>query len=158
PGKFVTAHFTPDGSQLLACGASGVFCWPVQMDDAERTMHIGPSQQLAAASSERWGFLTPNGRWLAATNPTRHTVELVEMQTRNRMRVFYGIEQIALEVLSPDGRWCLGGTWPEHELAIWDAQSGELVQKIDVDGSPKAAFNPAGTRLVVNGRSHGRIY
>ena len=38
------------------------------MDDAVRTMHIGPSKQLAAESSEPWGFLTPNGRWLAATD------------------------------------------------------------------------------------------
>jgi WD40 repeat protein len=73
-------------------------------------------------------------------------------------QVFSGIERIALAVPSPDGRWCLGGAWPESQLAIWDAQSGEVVKRIDVDGPPKAAFNPAGTRLVVNGRHHGRIY
>ncbi|MGE5192779.1 MAG: protein kinase domain-containing protein, partial [Deltaproteobacteria bacterium] len=158
PGRFVTAHFTPDGRQLLACGASGVLCWPVQMDDAARTMHIGPAKQLAAESSERWGFLTPNGRWLAATDRSLNTVDLFEMPMGHRTRVFSGIAQIALALPSPDGRWCVGGTWPESQLAIWDAQSGEVVRKIDVDGPPKAAFNPAGTRLVVNGRHHGRIY
>jgi hypothetical protein len=33
-----------------------------------------------------------------------------------------------------------------------------MVRYITVDGPPKAAFNPAGTRLVVNGRQQGRIY
>src|SRR5262249_45661787 len=158
PGRFITAHFTPDGSQLLACGASGVFCWPVRIDDAVRTMHIGRSQQLAAESRERYGFLTSNGRWLAATDLSHNTVDLFEMPTGRRLRVFSGIARIALAVPSPDGRWCLGGTWPEHHFAIWDAQSGKVVRKIDVDGAPKAAFNPAGTRLVVNGRHQGRIY
>ncbi len=158
PGQFVTAHFTPDGSQLLACGASGVFCWPVQLDDALQTMHIGPSKQLAAASSERWGFLTPNGRWLAATDRSHNTVDLFEMPMGRGPRVLSGIEQIALAIPSPDGRWCVGGTWPESQLAIWDAQSGEVERRIDMDGLPKAAFHPAGTRLAVNGRHHGRIY
>jgi WD40 repeat protein len=158
PGSFVTAHFTPDGSQLLACGAAGVFCWPVQMDDATRTLHIGLSQQLAAESRERWGFLSLNGRWLAATDRTHNSVDWFEMPTGHPARVFSGINQIALAVPSPDGRWCLGGSWPESQFGIWDARSGEVVKRIDVDGPPKAAFHPAGTRLVVNGRHHGRVY
>jgi WD40 repeat protein len=158
PGKFVTSHFSPDGSQLLACGASGVFCWPVQMDEAAQTLRIGPSRRLADASKERWGYLSPDGRWLAATDRARDTVDLFEMPSgRKRIPAFDGIASIALAVPSPDGRWCLGGSWPENELGIWDTQSGEL-RKIDVDGPPKAAFNPAGTRLVVSGRHHGRIY
>jgi WD40 repeat protein len=121
-------------------------------------MHLGPSKQLAAESSERWGFLTADGRWLAATDKAHDTVDLFEMPMGRRTQVFSGIAQIALAVPSPDGRWCLGGSWPEHQCAIWDAQSGELVQKIEVDGPPKAAFNPAGTQLVVNGRHRGCIY
>jgi WD40 repeat protein len=157
PGSFVTAHFTPDGSQLVACGAAGVLCWPVQFDAAARTMHIGPPQRLADESSERWGFLTPDGHWLAATDRTRNTVDLFELPTGHH-RILSGINQIALAVPSPDGRWCVGGSWPVSQLGIWDAQSEEMVKRIDVDGPPKAAFNPAGTRLVVNGRHHGRIY
>lgn len=157
-GRFVTAHFTPDGSQLLGCGAEGVFCWPLRMDDAARTIHIGPPKRLAAESEERWGFLTPDGRWLAATDADLNTVDLFELPMGHRTGVFSGIARIALALPSPDGRWCVGGCWPEHQCAIWDAQSSKMVQKIDVDGSPKAAFNPAGTRLVVNGRHHGRVY
>jgi serine/threonine protein kinase/WD40 repeat protein len=158
PGRFITAHFTPDGSQLLACGKSGVFCWPVQMDVAAQTLRIGPSRRLADASSERWGFLTADGRWLAATDEALNTVDLFEMPMGRRTQVFSGIARIALAVPSPDGRWCVGGTWPEKQCAIWDAQSRELVKRIDLDGPPKAAFNPEGTRLVVNDRQHGRIY
>jgi serine/threonine protein kinase/WD40 repeat protein len=157
PGSFVTAHFTPDGSQLLACGAAGVLCWPVRIDDAALTMHIGPPQQLAGESSERWGFLTPNGHWLAATDRKLNTVDLFELPTGHRAAPLSGINQIALAVPSPDGRWCLGGSWPESQFGIWDTQSKEL-KRIEVDGPPKAAFNPAGTRLVVNGWHHGRIY
>jgi WD40 repeat protein len=156
-GSFVTAHFTPDGSQLLACGAAGVLCWPVQMDDGGRTMHIGPPQRLADESTERWGYLSPDGRWLAATDRARNTVDLFEMPLGRKRLPFEGIASIALAVPSPDGRWCLGGSWPENQLGIWDTESGEL-RKIDVDGPPKATFNPAGTRLVVNGRHHGHIY
>jgi WD40 repeat protein len=158
PGRFVTAHFTPDGRKLLACGAAGVFCWPVQMDAAGQSMRIGPAIQLARESDERRSSLTSDGAWLAATDRTNNTAELFELSTLKRSRVFSGIERIAFARLSPDGRWCVGGTWPEHQLAIWDSRTGELVQRMEVDGPPNASFNPAGTRLIVNGRNHGWVY
>jgi len=158
PGRFVTAHFTPDGRKLLACGAAGVFCWPVQLDAAGQSMRIGPAIQLARESDERRSSLTSDGAWLAATDRTNNTVELYEISTLSRSRVFSGIERIAFARLSPDGRWCVGGTWPEHQLAIWDSRTGELVQRMEVDGPPNASFNPAGTRLIVNGRNHGWVY
>jgi WD40 repeat protein len=158
PGRFVTAHFTPDGRNFLACGAAGVFCWPIQIDEATQKLRFGPAIQMAGESSERRGTLTPDGAWLATTDLSRNTVELFEISTLKRTRVFSGIQRIATALPSPDGRWCVGGTWPEHRLGIWNVESGELSRKIDLDGSPKLAFSPSGNQLVVNGTNQGHIY
>ena len=158
PGHFVTAHFTPDGGNLLASGADGVFCWPIRSDDASPKIHIGLPTQIADKSSERRSSLSPDGTWLAVTDRSRNLVELFQASSLVRTRAFSGIAQVAFALPSPDGQWCVGGTWPEHQFAIWDARSGELVQRIEVDGPPSATFNPSGTRLVVNGRNHGHVY
>jgi WD40 repeat protein len=52
----------------------------------------------------------------------------------------------------------VGGAWPDTQLAVWDATTGELVRELELDGSAKVAFSPSGARLVVNGKNHGRVY
>jgi WD40 repeat protein len=139
-------------------GKSGVSLWPVREFQGGATISIGPPEFLAGESVERRAAMTADGRLLAATDKSRNIVELFEIASLKRTWELSGLARIAAAAPSPDGRWCIGSSWPESDLALWRLDSGELVRKLDLDGPPKFAFHPSGNALVVNGRNQGLVY
>jgi WD40 repeat protein len=159
PIKAVSAHFTPDGRGILVAGPSGITFWPVEKSAGDATVFsIGPPQTIAGEAEERRSAMTPDGRLLAATDLTRNIIELFDIASLKRTRDFQGLSRVATAVPSPDGRWCVGGSWPGADLAVWDIETGELVRKLALDGFPKFAFHPSGKSLVVNGKNRGQVF
>lgn len=154
----VSADFTLDGRGVVVAGKSGVTFWPVEKASDDTTISIGPPEWMAGESAERRAAMTPDGRLLAATDTTRNIVELFDIPSLKRTRELTGLASIAAAAPSPDGRWCVGASWPNVGLAIWDTDTGNFVRQINFDGPPKFAFDPAGNSLVVSGRNQGRIY
>ena len=64
--------------------------------------------------------------------------------------------QLGGVLLSPDGRWVLGTSWPLARAQIWDAQSGELA-KSSLQVSASFRFSPDGRRLVYGNERGGQI-
>ena len=59
--------------------------------------------------------------------------------------------------LSPDGRWLAAGVWQARGVAIWDARTGEITQKLEAPYSAICRFSPDGLRLAIGDTSGYRI-
>jgi WD40 repeat protein len=163
------ARFSPDGKRLasLVMALDGK---PIPDDD-------GPEE--AVTSLELWDAQTgkrlrvtelhhkgnsgtisirPGGRQVAVSimgSPVKlleHRVSVVEAETGQLVRTLEGKAINEALAYSPDGSLLVGPSDTEA-LAVWDAETLKLVQKLDAKESTirNAAFSPDGTRLAVVG-------
>lgn len=155
-------HFLPLGpcgsvefrshDELLICGRSGLFRWPLRWS-AERQLQVGeplPAGVDATADEDRRVVLLPGGR--RALVWVRFGRELVEVDLERRTeRVL--LETTALDNVhpSPDGRWIVTVPYDFSPLPIvvWDAATGEKLREIDSTEKGRAAFSPDARWLLV---------
>ena len=122
------AMLAPDGRQLLLSGRN-VRKEPAMILDTRSGKALWAVPDLAFSGS-RTAF-SPDGQWLAFTDPQRKTLQLCEVLTGQVVRTFPSLpHRIRSVVFAPDGR-SIATTGEDCALLVWDVtglapQAGRL--------------------------------
>jgi WD40 repeat protein len=160
----MTVLFHPEGTALLTCGHRDCSRWPLEFDDAARTLRVGPPERLLPEDlvkdryTERRAALSADGSRLVVADQQRARIDVLSLTDPSLRREIVGLSNLAGMVLSPDGRWAVGLTWPSPMGRIWDAVTGTVVKGVlgprPIAG---AAFSPDGRRLFVGSDRGGEV-
>jgi WD40 repeat protein len=91
---------------------------------------------------------SPDGRWLAATDPDEKTLVLLDARTHETVARFAGHEERVFKAaFSPDGS-CLASCSKDRTVRLWQVETGACrVLRGHTDVVYAVAFHPDGTRL-----------
>ncbi len=140
------AGISPDGN-LIVTTASGLKVWSVETGD-----ELWPTPRMHVPSVARFRF-SPDGRWLALMGADE--IQVRDAETGRSVRklrvrgqtgsVFTGLS------FSPDGLR-LAGTTKDGIIHLWRIETGEELQRVDVEkhafDETRAAFSTDGQRII----------
>jgi serine/threonine protein kinase/WD40 repeat protein len=140
--------------ELLVQGASGLYRWAVQLDQAQTgSITIGPPQRLPIPATV-WGSLasSQDGNVVASAP---HRGALVWHRDRPNQTTHLTPHFDARYVsVHPDGRWVATGSHNGNGARIWDAKTRQLVRELVPDeGWVGVEFSPDGQWLATRGLS-----
>jgi eukaryotic-like serine/threonine-protein kinase len=145
--------FTPDGTNVITCGQSGVARWPMQRIPGASIdeLRIGPRQSIRKGNDFNFAALSGNGNWLAAANSTAEGVSIYEV--RNPTNHFGLVSQphIQFPAISPDGRWVAAGNFKGSGVKVWDFDSRQVVCTLPTPSTAFVSFSPDNRWLAVSG-------
>jgi serine/threonine protein kinase/WD40 repeat protein len=154
-----------DGSGgWMTGGFSGVLFWPARPDPVrQRVLHIGPPQQLVADSGSGYasGTSASSDSSVVAVPQGRSTTVLY--RSRPDRRVVLGPQfDVRFAAVSPDGRLVVTSSHFEDHRSksarIWNADTGEQVHELPLDGPTEAKFSPDGRWLMTITRGACRLW
>jgi WD40 repeat protein len=153
PGWHLPVGFTPDGRQAITFGHNSIYFWDIRTGKQTRTLSVESPPPNKAV-------LSPDGALLLAGGNGKDDVRahLWDVATGERRQTFAGAFPVESLAVSRDGRRIAIGV-QNDEARLFDARSGELVQKFQPDrpteGGPvgAVAFSPDG-RFLVSACSH----
>ena len=140
--------FERDGRHLLTSGTGGLRRWPVEMPTVESPGKIGPPSFFDVPIRKRLNRLELSGERLAVTDDHVQSIAL-DLRRPDSVVVLRGHREVDRVALSPDGRYAATGTWRGRNIRVYDTSTGETLTEIPAGDSSSAAFNPAGTELLV---------
>lgn len=127
PAEVIALTYTPDGKSLISTGRDRVIrVWDVPTGRERFWFH-------ATYGTMPWCLaVAPDGRTLAVGTWLR-TVELWDLQTRERVRTLHGHKQlvnsVAFQVI--DDELVLASASNDGLLKLWDTESGECLATLD---------------------------
>jgi serine/threonine protein kinase/WD40 repeat protein len=138
----------------ITSGPTGLLQWPAGFDLARPDMlRVGPAATVSpglGAYKARGAGASADGGVLAVPDGTFTT--LIH-RARPAERLKLGPQHdVRFAAVSPDGRWVATCSWfsdgRSKSTRIWDADSGEQVHELPLEGSTIARFSPDGRWLV----------
>jgi WD40 repeat protein len=156
-------EFSPDGSCLVGCGASGLYRWPIARQDASETSagRIGPPRKTAlppgGSAGGPWRHsLALDGRTLALTlGEALVVLDVASGQEKLRVGRIPGLSGA---VISPDGRWVVCVNWGGEGTRVIDVASGANVLSLEHGDSSGAAFSGDGRWLAIARTAEYRLW
>lgn len=150
-----SVSFEPDSAHVVGADLVGqILIWEIDQSSPQSVITIEdiPPEMLGSPGTIGASALSPDGRWIAATNPGG-TAHIWSVETGERLLSIEGGTGGASDLaFSPDGEWLASGGF-DRQAHIWDAASGGLV--LDLIGHQdriySVAFSPDGRRLVTAG-------
>jgi WD40 repeat protein/tRNA A-37 threonylcarbamoyl transferase component Bud32 len=156
-GPSLGALFHPDGTNLLVSGSGGLQRWPIALDPLTGELKAGPPEKLWAAALARGG-LSADGRTFAAASALRSEVLVFDLTRPLEPRVLTGLARVGGTSVSADGSLVAGGTWKGTGVAIWESQSGRLVNTLSVTGNAAVVFSPDNAWLATSNGEEVRLW
>jgi PQQ-dependent catabolism-associated beta-propeller protein len=171
PGRPRGLAFAPDGRTAFVAlsdtaRASTSDADAIAAIDLERRV---VAYRLAAGTDPEAFAITPDGRWIYASNEDAGTASAIDRETRQVVATLaVGIEPEGVAV-SPDGRWVYVTAETSNTVSVIDTRTRQVVASFLVDVRPRAAaFAPdsaiayvtaeiGGTVTVVDTRTHQPI-
>lgn len=158
----VSPYQAPHGIQIDASGKIYVTC-----DLSRKLLVIDPKKQAVEAAIDTEG----TGHWVAvlpdaskayvANKNDKLYVTVIDLKTReivNRVPAPNGTQGI---VASPDGKRVLAADYGEPAVLVIDTATDKVIDKIALEGNPKAAFKPRyspdGKTLLVCNQTEGLV-
>jgi WD40 repeat protein len=137
--------FSPDGNLLAGTGHNdgGVWLWDARSGNLK--------QEIKAHDAPTAVAFSPDSKTLA-TGGYDGTLKLWDVSTggapRRTLDYAYSSDVAAI-AFSPDGKLVAGGgSGPDGEVKVWDAQTGELKFDLHADGVANSlAFSPDSKQL-----------
>jgi serine/threonine protein kinase/WD40 repeat protein len=140
--------FTPDGTNVITCGRSGIARWPmrrvpgVQRDEIQ----LGPPQTIGTGGDFNFGALSKDGNWLAAANTSASAVSVFEVRNPTNHFDFGSQPRVQFPAISPDGRWVAVGNFKTSGVKVWDFESKqaqtEATQTLPTPSTAWVSFSP----------------
>ncbi len=158
----VVCEFVPGEGGLITATRDGLQHWPIRIEKEQ--VSVGPPESLAIERLPDHGG--PDFADLARNGTT---VAVVTRRVRGRAFVFdrrspdervnlEGPDRLRSIALGPDGRLVAGGTWRGAGVRIWNAQNGEVLEDLAVEGSATVSFSPDGRWLVTSSTGEHRFW
>jgi serine/threonine protein kinase/WD40 repeat protein len=141
--------FTRDGALLTSRWSRPIERWPVHSDPASGIVHVGPPTTVYPTSSQDIHGTSSDGTVVAI--PARSHALVVHAS--GEQKTFKG-EDVRTCTVSPDGRWVATGDHFSNSgfgAAVWDAQSGQRLQRLPVGHTCRVCFSPDGRWLLTTG-------
>jgi WD40 repeat protein len=148
--------FLPDNRTLLVGDSRGLTKWNFERVDGTNgpALRWGPPQSVVTSEARQFGqtraALVANGTRVAVSGGDLRSVVLLPLSATDPVIRFTGRNSPHSYSLSPDGRWLATGTFHGQGPCIWDAQSGKLLQDLEIDNS-RTCFSPDGRVLLIGG-------
>ena len=138
-GRVLSVAVSPDGRQVLTGGDTSLILWDAQ---SGKILHrfSGHSEQLSRVS-----FLPDGNR--AVSSSYDKTIRLWDLKSGKELHRFVGHpREVTWFAISPDGRRILSSDFNAHELRIWNLDTGEQIDRVDLGSfSPtRGSFGPDG--------------
>jgi eukaryotic-like serine/threonine-protein kinase len=152
-GVCYSAIFTPDGTNLITCGLSGLARWPMRRIPGamKDELRIGPRQPLQDGLGFNYAALSLDGRWVAAAYPEAGAVSIYDVRVPTNHFNLDFQPRITYPSISPDGRWVAAGNFKTSGVKVWDFQSTHLVCNLPTPSSAWPTFSPDNRWLAVGG-------
>jgi eukaryotic-like serine/threonine-protein kinase len=152
------AVFDPGDGSLITSGSRGLERWPLEADAAGPVVRLGPSQPLAATTTDctHRVSLSPEGRFLAAQSAAG--VIWCDLRTGQTKVSAFVPDLTGFISISRDGRWV--GTGDGAGFMLWDTRRD---QDAATNLWPEAklfwaVFDPTGQWLCVSTDDACRVY
>jgi WD40 repeat protein len=153
PG-LITRSVTATHGGWMTGGRSGLFLWPARPDPARpEVLSVGPPQQLApglASWVTHGSSASADGRVVAV--PQGNSTVVLHRDRPDRRVVLGPQYDVRFAAVSPDGRRVVTCRhWEDGRSSstrIWDAESGQQVHELPLEGSTFARFSPDGRWLM----------
>jgi eukaryotic-like serine/threonine-protein kinase len=160
PGESKTAVFSPKSDALICSGQkSGLWKRTLRWTD-EASLEIGPPELL----DSRADFLVTD----AQGDPPVAALYAEHLRRFSLLPLANPAQPIDLPVqstpagafLTPDGRFAATNDWEgevkgESDVRIWDAQTGQLVRRLEAGPNNSVKISQSGQRLVACGAGPG---
>ena len=155
PGGALTALFHPAGKELITSGYLHCSRWPIEFNDNTHTNARRPAGIVAFRITRERQIRAPralsaDGSRLAVTDQMRGRIDVLSVADPSSRRDIGPMANLAGTLMSPDGRWLVGTTWPSPEARIWDVASGRRVRNLSAEKPlTSLAFSPDGKFLCI---------
>jgi WD40 repeat protein len=124
-GRVLSVAVSPDGRSVLTGGDTRVILWDASDGKIIRRFD-GHSSLLSRVS-----FL-PDGKRVISSSYDK-TIRLWDLQTGKEIHRFVGHpREVTWFAVSPDGRRLLSSDYNAHELRLWDLNTHEQIDRIDL--------------------------
>jgi WD40 repeat protein len=153
-GGPLAAIFHPNDRTLVSSGYKHCSRWPIEFDEPARTLRIRPAEALLPESltkvaTERRISMSADGSRIAVSDQLRGRIDVVSYESPALRRDVGPIPDLAGAILSPDGRWVVGQTWPNPRGRVWDAVTGAVAKDLTLPRQSGHAFSPDSRYLYV---------
>ncbi|MCI0684291.1 MAG: hypothetical protein L0Y71_19445 [Gemmataceae bacterium] len=140
---------------------AGMSIWPARWDPARPgTLRVGPPRRLLDGAGTRGAAASRDGRVVAA--PRGHSTVVLHRDRPERRLELGPQVDVRFAAVSPNGKWIVTGShwWDGQSDSawIWDAETGDRVEKLPVNGMTPAQFSPDGRWLVTNTANDPRLW
>jgi hypothetical protein len=139
----VQMAFLPDGKTFVSASDAGEFNWW----DIDNKKAPRKTLRLKASLMSQVAFSTDVKTAAGGCYP--ETIRIFDLAAEKEVRSIKGFEgSIRGLAYSPDGKWLVGMTDKKHRLYVWNAMSGEELNKItDPEKVFRVCFSPDGKWL-----------
>jgi serine/threonine protein kinase/WD40 repeat protein len=155
-GPCYSAIFSPDISNLITCGPSGLALWPIHRVSGGTIdeLRLGPREAIRDGVEFNYAAVSPNGRWLAAANPTDGGVSIYDVDDPTTVFPLLSQPRIQSVAISADGRWIAAGNWKGSSAKVWEFDSKRIVCDVPIGPTAQVLFSPDNRWLAVGAASY----
>jgi serine/threonine protein kinase/WD40 repeat protein len=147
-----SVRFQPDGRELLTCGPSGLYRWPIQeRNEVSSQISLGPPCGVALPGAPTRVASTPDGKTLAIVSEAAGGGRFVQAGAKAVVGKPLEHPNVAFLDLSRDGKWLVTSGWHSDRVRLWSAETGSMVHEWAPGNQTVVYFTPD-SRCVIMSR------
>jgi serine/threonine protein kinase/WD40 repeat protein len=148
----------------ITSGPSGLLQWPAKSDPARpEVLRVGPPRTLSpglGSYSAAGACASADGRVMAVPEGS-FTAVIHRERPANHLKLGPQFD-VRFAAVSPNGRWVATCSWftdgRSKSTRIWDANTGQQVRELPLEGATQARFSPDGRWLATCNRGLTQLW
>src|SRR5262249_47525568 len=135
------------GRELVSCGPSGLYRWPIG-EDAGR-LSIGAPRRIPLPSGSAVASVGGEGHRMLVACPKSGEGLVLDLDD-DAVRRPLPHPALSYGMLSPDARWAATAGWHSPMIKVWDARTGAPVEELKTGAQNAVFFSPDGRTMVTS--------